>query len=537
MRQVWVLAAVLAWPALTAGQAASVLHVTVTLPDTPVARHALLISDNPSTSAPRRLFTKADGTLDVPLKPGSYTVESDRPFVHQGKAYQWTQMVDVVAGREARLALTADNAELVPLSEAPPEAGSAAGAGSLDLSRYEESVLAIWTPTARASGFLLDDQGLVATTAAAVGSATSIEVQLSPVVKVPARVLSADASRDVAIAWIDRGAIGARPPLPLTCPAPRDLVLDERQEVVAIANSLRMGVDEVTGAVTGLQPRAAETDLRIGAGGIGGPVFNRAGAVVGLTSLPRDAETQRRADVTVVRAAFVCEAVASARARMTAAFRPEAATLPVEPTVAFPEQALETAARRAADPPVVSSADFDVAFITPPMIVRAGQRADWTGGPSGRDPETEARIGRLTEFGAWSEYFAERPPVVIVRVTPKMVEGFWKRVGREAARTQGAVLPAFKDFKTRFLRVRASCGAAEVTPIHPLVLEHQVTDTAVVREGLYVFAPDAFAPECGTVTLSLYSEKAPDKADSLVVDPTVIERVWADFAPWRAARQ
>ena len=41
-----------------------------------------------------------------------------------------------------------------------------------------------------------------------------------------------------------------------------------------------------------------------------------------------------------------------------------------------------------------------------------------------------------------------------------MVEGFWKRLGREAARTQGAVLPAFKDFKTRFIRMNASCGAA-----------------------------------------------------------------------------
>ena len=107
MRPAWLLAAVLSWPVVSYGQASTVLHVTVILQDTPVARHALLISDNPSTSAPRRLFTKADGSLDVPLKPGSYTVESDRPFVHQGKAYQWTQMVNVVAGRGATLALTA----------------------------------------------------------------------------------------------------------------------------------------------------------------------------------------------------------------------------------------------------------------------------------------------------------------------------------------------------------------------------------------------------------------------------------------------
>jgi hypothetical protein len=116
-----------------------------------------------------------------------------------------------------------------------------------------------------------------------------------------------------------------------------------------------------------------------------------------------------------------------------------------------------------------------------------------------------------------------------------MVEGFWKRLAREAARTQGAELPPFKDFKTDFLRLRASCGGAEVTPIHPFVLEHPVSEKDVIREGLYVFGPDALGPHCGGVTLSLYSEKAPEKADTIAVDPKVIDQIWQDFAPWRTA--
>jgi hypothetical protein len=32
----------------------------------------------------------------------------------------------------------------------------------------------------------------------------------------------------------------------------------------------------------------------------------------------------------------------------------------------------------------------------------------------------------------------------------------------------------------------------------------------------------------------LWSEKSPDKAETLAVDPKVIERVWQDFAPYRA---
>jgi hypothetical protein len=182
----------------------------------------------------------------------------------------------------------------------------------------------------------------------------------------------------------------------------------------------------------------------------------------------------------------------------------------------------------------MSSEDFDVAFITPPMVHRARQRAGWTGGQSGRSPDAEARLGRLTEFGRWSEYFASLPPVLVVRVTPKLVEGFWKRLGREAARTQGADLPPFKDFKTSFRHMRASCGGTEVTPIHPFVLEHAVSEKNVIREGLYVFDPGAFGPECGSVSLSLYSEAQQERPDMLTPTPAVINQIWTDFGPYRA---
>ena len=67
-------------PGVASGQALGVLHIKVTLTDAaralvPVPRHALLISDNPATSTPRRVVTAADGTAEVRLRPGNYTVE------------------------------------------------------------------------------------------------------------------------------------------------------------------------------------------------------------------------------------------------------------------------------------------------------------------------------------------------------------------------------------------------------------------------------------------------------------------------------
>jgi len=137
-------------------------------------------------------------------------------------------------------------------------------------------------------------------------------------------------------------------------------------------------------------------------------------------------------------------------------------------------------------------------------------------------------------FGAWSDYFADVPPVLVVRVTPKLAESFWTKVARGAAYTQGAVLPPIKHFKPGFSRLRAFCGDVEVAPIHPFTLEQRVSETDAIREGLYVFDSQALGPHCKSVKLVMFSEKEPDKQDSRTVDPQMIERIWQDFAPYRA---
>ena len=150
-------------------------------------RHALLISDNPASAPPRRIVTALDGTADVKLRPGNYTVESDQPVAFHGKAYQWTQTVDIVAGRDAVLELTADNAEVeAATSTTAPSAAPLEADPSFLLPQWQDSVVALWTPTTHASGFLIDANGLIATNQRVIGTATSVEVQLTPAVKVAA---------------------------------------------------------------------------------------------------------------------------------------------------------------------------------------------------------------------------------------------------------------------------------------------------------------------------------------------------------------
>ncbi|HEX3646019.1 MAG TPA: serine protease [Vicinamibacterales bacterium] len=528
-----------------AGQALTVLHIRIVLIDAeqktaPVPRHVLLVSDNPTTAPPRRIVTAPDGTVDVKLPPGNYTVESDRPVAFHGKAYQWTQMVDVVAGRDAVLELTAGNAEI----ESVTPAATAAGAAPLEadpsflLPQWQDSVVAIWTPIAHASGFVVDAKGLIATNQRVIGSATVVEVQLSPAVKVAGRVIASEPARDVAVLWIDAKAAAAAPPVPLGCGQAAKPSIAAGQELFTISAPWHEPKSMDSGTVSGVEPRGIESDLRLASGSEGGPVFTAAGSVLGITSVEDDKDVRRRDAVRVVRVDAACAVVAAAETKMKAAAPPDGTHLPVEPVRPFPVSALKEAAQVRAgsqSPYQLSSSDFDVALITPTLLYSA-QNKDRAGDPGrgARLSSVDAAASRaLMDFGNWSEYVADFPPVLLIRVTPKLVEGFWTTVARGAARTQGVDLPPIKRFKTGFSRLRAFCGQAEVTPIHPFKLEQRVSESDAIYEGLYVFDPGALGPHCGTVKLELYSDKEPEKGDIRVVDPKVIQEIWRLFAPHR----
>jgi S1-C subfamily serine protease len=526
-RRAWlavVAALLLSLPAVGARQGMSVLRITVTLVDAdgrvvPVPRHALLVSDNPPTAAPRRVVTGLDGSATVRVPPGNYTVESDRPLAFQGREYVWTRTLDVAAGPDTVLALTADLAEAGPITaaSAPPAGRGADISDALVL--WQDSVVALWTPTTTASGVVVDVRGLVVTNQQVVGAATAIEVQLTRELKVRGRVLAADRASDVAVVWIDPAALGAVKPVPLGCGQTTAAPLVNGQEVVAFGVPPGQGLRVTYGAVSRVTSRTMIADLSPPRGSAGGPVFAAGGRLVGLTSFIEAKEGSPDEESRVVRVDAVCDVLAAVAPKMTGATPPDGARLPVEPSRSLPEDALGAAAKLRAgslSPYQASSAGFDVAFLTP-VQAYAGTRA-------------------TMDFANWHDYVAGLPPVLLVRVTPKREEGFWTRVARGLVMTQGVVLPPITRFVSGFTRLRALCGTAEVTPIHPFLLERRVSETDAIYEGLYVFDPGAFGPHCGTVRLELFSDKTPATADSAVVAPAVLEQIWRDFEAFRALK-
>src|SRR3954447_10129392 len=297
---------VLLIPRPGASQALGTLHIKVVVIDaeqkpTAVPRHLLLISDNPTTAPPRRILTGLDGTAEVRLRPGNYTVESDQPVAFNGKAYQWTQNIDVAAGRDAVLELTAANAEVGPVTPATTTSAPPLHSDPSFLFReWQDSVVTLWTPSVRASGFVIDATGLIATSQRAIGTASSVEVQLTPAIKVAATVLGADPARDVAVLRVDPKVIASVRPVELGCARPEAAPVVSGQEIVAIGVSVRQGKDMTTGTVTQVEPHSIAADVRIERGSAGGPVFSADGGVVGITSLAEKNADRRRTAARIV---------------------------------------------------------------------------------------------------------------------------------------------------------------------------------------------------------------------------------------------
>jgi hypothetical protein len=315
------------------------------------------------------------------------------------------------------------------------------------------------------------------------------------------------------------------------------------EKVFTIGYPMRAPKALISGTIPHADAHAPLTDLVVGDGGAGGPVFLADGSLAGLTSMVDDPDGRRREQTRIVPLSDLCEVVTAAAPRVAEA-PPAGVHLPIEPSRPFPADSLEAGQRGIGNRSeyMAASSDFDIALITPVLLHAAEQQQTRSGRP-------EARVGArvvspapasdraLMDFANWSEYVAPIPPVLLVRVTPRLVDGFWTRVARGAALTQGAYIPSVRHFQSGFSRLQAFCGDREVTPVHPLVIEHQVSDSGTVDEGLYVFEPDALGPQCGNVRFVLYSAKAPDKGETRVIDRRLVERIWQDFAPWRAAGQ
>lgn len=488
-------------------QDTGVLRVRVSVDGAPIPRLALLVSDNPSTFAPRRVRTGADGTVELKLPPGLYTVESDQPLAFGGKAYVWTQLITVEAGGQSVLDLGAQNAELEETT-----AATSVNTGSALLAQWQNSVVEIWTPTTHISGFLIDPRGLIATSHHALRGATAVEVEIAANgtrAKVPGQVVVSERLTGAAIVRIDRTVMAAVRPIDPACGGTARTTPAYTDELTAVASPMFAPKSLTGGAVTRITSQAIFSDMRLARDSAGSPVFSNSGELLGIGAIDeRDEAGRRWTEAWVVPVDRACEAIAAAEKRL-AEPAPSATRLPLDPAPVAARTADPNAPQPPrVQPPTVSSADYDITLMTPRHLRDAM-------------PMTSARF----DFANWTDYVRQAPPVLMVRVSPQFEERLWKTIARGAAATQGMAIPALKSFTASFQRLRAYCGDIEVVPIHPFVIERQISDKVTLREGLYVFDAAAFGTHCASVRLAIYSEKDPQRADTRNIDPKLFHQV------------
>ena len=226
--------------------------------------------------------------------------------------------------------------------------------------------------------------------------------------------------------------------------------------------------------------------------------------------------------------------------------KPSAALLPVEPPGAFPLDAIKAAIdveKFDVKPYLFDVGKFDVAVLTP--IIKYQLQTEGSV-KAAREKEKRTRKGRqavrgtfqpLEDLKGWAEYVGEYKPVLMIRARPELAETTGSLFLRALV---SPYLPAKIRFKTDFYKMKLMCGSKEIEPILPGKIAHVidvqapfVNATDATYEGLYFYPHDAVSPSCGQVTLNLFSEKDPNKAQQKVLNQQTVNRVWADFGPYR----
>ena len=517
-KNIWILILLLAAPAVTQVQLVR-LTVRAVLVDQdlnqkPVPKLTLVFTRQDGTSAEvTTLKTGFDGLAETRLPAGKYHLTTPQPIEFQGKSYSWKQDI-VLTGPEQSLELSNDNAVTSALAGTPSGAAPGDLTGLFD--RLKNSVVRVRSEAKEGSGFIVDPSGLVVTNNHVVESSTYLAVQFDQKRKVQARVLAANADKDIAVLWINLAAFPEAVVVPLnSAGAAAAPAVGER--VFTIGNPLGREKVLTTGVISKVEAESITSDININPGNSGGPLLTLKGQVIGITT----AGLQKLAKIVPI--ADARPLIEEAR-RKAGGEAPSAELLPVEPLDYFPADSLRALLQKEKidrRPYFFEAGGFEVGFTTPVFRYFASHEDEMAAARKA----IKRGGGDAAQAKPPSEAFEDAQdyrPLLVVGVWPRL-SVFWKI-----------------KFKNGFQRMRLLCGGKEVAPIAPGRSPFELRDQRgrtvdTTFSGAYVYSPDAVSPACGSVVVEIFSEKDQNTPISKLVDPSTIERVWDDFEPYRKA--
>ena len=519
-------------------QVPSVLKIKVVLVDaagnaTPVPRHALLISENPISASPRRTITALDGTADVPAASGQLPggVGHSRELQWQGVPAGRKRLTWVPAATPSWSSRSPTRRWRRPSQRRRTHPTIPESDPAFLLPKWRDTVVGLWSPVAHGSGFVIDSTGLIATNQRPIGAATSIEVQLSPSDQSGGdrtlRQCSSGCRHSLGSIQRSSDPITA---LPLPCKDTEAAAVTTGQELFTVGAPLRQTKGLTSGAVTRLDSKGVEADFVLARASVGGPVFTAKGQLVGLTSSSADSgDDSSRAGTSVVRVEDACAGLAAAEENKRVGPSGNVST-GGNTARDFPNQcAAELGAEPEGQRQRVSAVDIDVRrrfhhagidLHGPVSVAAAAAAHDEQGHPAAR-ARTAARAAaaRLQQLVGLRHRLAARADGARdATAGRRLLDDGGARRGAHA----GIAIPPIKRIRSGFSHMRAYCGEREVTPIHPFRLVQRISDDDAMFEGLYAFDPAALSPECGSVKVVVFSEREPEKGETLVVAPGIV---------------
>lgn len=481
--------------------------------------------------------TGLDGSIETQLPPGKYIVASTKPAELGGKRFSWDTRI-TLSGAEQNVDLTNDNAKIEEISL--PAASSPKGPGDLTelFKRLKNTVVTVKSDAGHGTGFFVDAKGLVLTNQHVVGDSEYLAVQFDREHKVAAKLVAANPEKDVALLWVNMAAFPNAAVAPLYR-GKDGAPVQEGERVFTIGSPLTLDKIITTGIVSKVEAHTIMSDIRISPGSSGGPLFNGAGQVIGLTTFG----TQGGGGVSgIVRVEEALQLLEQNRAKAAGPL-PSGTLLPVEPLTPYPIEGLKSALQPEKYDPrpyYLSTGDFNIALSTPPFDYREQEeerlRAERTRKERNKKQQnaTEDQHDRDTPK-AWEEEAGAHPAVLTVYVAPRPKESFGSALGRSFSMNSAAKL----KFKSDFQKMKLFCGGKEVEPIHPgrVPLTVSIQNRAVKMEdstykGVYEYSPEAVNPNCGEVKLEIYSSNG-GAPITKVLDEKSVQHVWADFEAFR----
>jgi S1-C subfamily serine protease len=458
------------------------------------------------------LKTGFDGKAEAKLPAGKYKLTTPEPVSFQGKRYLW-QIEVLLSGSAQAVELSNDNASVTADAAVP-----SSGGGDLTalFDRLKNSVVTVRAEAKDGSGFLVDPAGLIVTNNHIIESSDYIAVQFDKKRKVAARLLVADANKDVAVLWANLSIYPQAVVAPLVTSGSSGVEVGER--VFTIGNPLGRERVLTTGVISKVETDAITSDININPGNSGGPLFTLQGQVSGITT----AGLRNLAKIVPIETARAL--IEQARAKTASNSPPPAELLPVEPEDYFPADSLRALLQQEkldTKPYFFDAGEFHVGILTPVVsyflrhedeMAAARKSAKRGGGDASQAKPPAAALQDAEGYR----------PVLIVSVRPKLGT-VWK-----------------VRFKNGFQRMRLLCGNKEMTPVDPGRRPYDLVDYRgramdTTFQGTYLYLLDVVSPACGGVVLEIFSEKDPNHAITKVIEPETIERVWADWEPYRRA--